>query len=326
MKCTRPIKAYRPKSGDGKLVFDTGKGWADTEMEIECGRCTPCRIKKRQILTLRSVHESKMHSENCFITPTYDPEHLPKDRGLHQEHGQQFIKNLRRNLARKYPGRGSPRYLIAGEYGEKPGECQYNPFTGKMDTRGRPHYHLNLFGFMPPDCKPAARGSRGDILYESDLINKCWGKGRVQIGELTRESAGYTTGYAMKKLNSAEKDNEYKFVDPQTGEEHLRAREFCNWSNRPGLGSPFFDKFPTDFFKGFITLGNSKVSISGTYYEQKLEKYCTENDDYYPVWEAHLEKKRISVNPDHPDNTPERRQAIEQCVEERIKFWQNKHL
>lgn len=268
-----------------------------------------------------------MHSENCFITPTYAPEHLPRGRTLDPEHPKLFMKNLRRKLSRKYPGRQSPRYLVAGEYGENPKDLFWNPYTNKMDTRGRPHYHMNLFGFMPPDCVPVAKGKGGHTLYESEFLNECWGnKGRLHIGELTRESAGYTTGYAMKKLNSPEKDIEYMFMDPETGEHFERLREYCNWSNRPGLGYSFFQKYTTDFFKGFVTLKGQKISIAGTYYEKQLEKFCIENDAAYPIWEAYQERKRISIDPDHPDNTPERLADIEQCIEHRIAFFKNRTL
>lgn len=116
--------------------------------------------------------ESFCHSENLFVTLTYDQEHLPNDGCLQPRDMQLFMKRLRKSVS---PIRF--RYYLAGEYGEK---------------NRRPHYHLCLFGL--------------GIQHESAIQN-CWDKGFIHIGTLTDQSAGYVAGYVTKKMTSNEIGN-----------------------------------------------------------------------------------------------------------------------
>lgn len=307
------MKAYRAKDGSGKMVFDLSKGFADTEILLDCGGCTGCRVNKRKHLTQRCMHELAMHDQSSFITNTYAPEHLPPDQGVHLYDVQRFVKNLRQINQRA--GRPPLRYFAAAEYGKSD---QLNPFTGKPDI-GRPHYHLLIFGFMPEDRKPHRLGSKGDTLFTSETVARAWGKGHVEIGEVTKASAGYCTGYAMKKFNGESFDDHYKIIHPGTGEILQRNREFATWSNKPGIGGTWFDKYATDTFKGFLTDGTGKKAGISKYYERRFEKLAEENPDIYPIWEKYKEKKREAVDPDHPDNTPERLAVQEECLKERIK-------
>lgn len=77
-----------------------------------------------------------------------------------------FLKRLRKR-------RGSFRYFACGEYGER---------------FGRPHYHAVLFGVSA---------------LEQEVIAAAWPHGYIHVGDLTRESAAYVTGYVSKKLTKA---------------------------------------------------------------------------------------------------------------------------
>lgn len=76
------------------------------------------------------MHESQSHDFSCFVTLTYDDEHMPYGGDLHYRHFQLFLKKLRKRLGRPV------RYFMCGEYG---------------DRLGRPHYHAILIGVEVAD-------------------------------------------------------------------------------------------------------------------------------------------------------------------------------
>lgn len=129
-----------------------------------CGQCLFCRINKRRLWTHRIYLESLMHSENSFITLTYDNDHLPENGSLNPKHLQDFIKRLRKNYGKQL------RYFAVGEYGDK---------------TSRPHYHVAAFG----------------IDYENAAIGKSWKFGHIHVGQVTKDSATYIAGYTVKKLD-----------------------------------------------------------------------------------------------------------------------------
>lgn len=113
-------------------------------------------------------YESQLHEFNCFVTLTYDPEHLPSTGSLSVRDYQLWLKRLRKISGRRF------RYFVVGEYG---------PETM------RPHYHACLFGL-------------GTL--HSDAINRAWGKGFVSIGDFNHVTAQYCAGYVVKKLTDSE--------------------------------------------------------------------------------------------------------------------------
>jgi len=190
--CDHPIAAIRSshpnKSGKFPLILltkgiDTWKG----EMKIPCGQCTGCRLDQSKAWAIRCYHESKMWEENCFITLTYDDEHLTKNSSFDKRDLQKFFKRLRKKYEPK-----KIRYYACSEYGEQ---------------TFRPHYHAAIFNFNFADRKEWKNTDEG-ILYTSEEANKIWGLGNVIIGELTLESAAYIARYITKKIKG-EKSREY---------------------------------------------------------------------------------------------------------------------
>lgn len=160
--------------------FRTGSG------EFGCGQCTPCRVNVRRQWTGRILLEANCFADNVFVTLTYrdDPgELVPEDM-------TNFLKRFRYYLQRKV------RYFGVGEYG---------------DLRGRPHFHMALFGVSP---------------LEEGIIAKAWSIGFVHVGDLTKDSAQYLCGYVTKKMTKAE-------------DERLDGRypEFARMSKDPGIGA-----------------------------------------------------------------------------------------
>lgn len=130
-----------------------------------CGQCMPCRVNRRRLWTHRILLESFMHEKSCFVTLTYDKEHLPEGNTLVPADLRNFFKRLRLRIA---PHR--IRYFGVGEYGE---------------NTSRPHYHAAVFGLGEED---------------SSEITSAWGKGHTLTGSLTKDSAQYICGYVTKKL------------------------------------------------------------------------------------------------------------------------------
>lgn len=139
-----------------------------------CGQCTPCRINRRRLWTHRLVLESYKHEHSCFVTLTYNDEHLPTGGNLSPADLRNYIKRLRKLC--------SPiklRFYAVGEYG---------------DRTQRPHYHLLVYGI--------GEGHTQTIADAWSIAGKALG--HVVVGTLTFESAGYVSGYVTKKMTKAD--------------------------------------------------------------------------------------------------------------------------
>ena len=124
------MKAWRHRTpgpqGKRPLTFAKSDAqFIDRPIIIPCGQCSGCRLDRSADFAVRCVHESRMHNKNCFITLTYDDDHLPKYDDLVYDHFQSFMKNLRHECP---PGL---KFYMCGEYGDK---------------TQRPHYHALVFG------------------------------------------------------------------------------------------------------------------------------------------------------------------------------------
>lgn len=95
MPCYHPITAFRPSDG-GPIFFDRTKIDAE-EIQLPCGQCHGCRIRRSTEWAIRCIHEAQMHDHNCVVTLTYDDQHLPQDYSLRHYDVQCFIKRLRRH-------------------------------------------------------------------------------------------------------------------------------------------------------------------------------------------------------------------------------------
>ena len=156
-----------------------------------CGQCLPCRINKRRVWAERILLESLCHGDNSFVTLTYRDSEVPIDEFgqmvLVPEHCTKWLKRLRKEIAPR-----KVRYFLVGEYGTK---------------SSRPHYHCALFGY--PRCyRGIPRYTREGELVPCGTgcvclqVYRTWGKGRVSLDDLSRESAGYIAGYTVKKMTA----------------------------------------------------------------------------------------------------------------------------
>lgn len=264
---------------------------------IPCGQCIGCRIDRSKEWAVRCYCEAKLHTNNYFVTLTYNNDNLPENSSLCPEDLQLFNKRLR-----YYFGAGV-RFYACGEYGSK---------------RGRPHYHIAYFNLVLDDLR--LYKMRGDIkLWTSRKLSEIWGKGYVVIGELNLESAAYIARYISKKWLGGtpdEIDQIYKG----------RVQEFSRMSLKPGIGAGFYELFKQDVYpKDFITIKGVKYP-SPRYFDRLLNKeYASESDENYNLaWlkydqYANILARRIATAEAHADdNTPERLAARELCFRKRI--------
>lgn len=243
------------ENGKRHLVFRRSEGFEDMEVLLPCGQCMGCRVVHKQAWAVRAMHEAYMHEENCFITLTYAPEHLPSDMSLNHRHVQLFMKRLRTNLGRPL------RYLMCGEYGEK---------------RGRPHYHMLLFGeSFSADRTRVREPEKGKHpLYRSERLLSAWKLGHADFGVgVHADSAAYVAGYVTKKVTGKKADEvdenglkPYELFDSATGEIIQRTPEYARMSRRPGLGAGFYDLYGHEIRRDdFVVVDGKRLRVPKYY-------------------------------------------------------------
>lgn len=218
---------------------------------VACGKCFECKVKKSIEWSYRIMDEVSLHKDNCFLSLTYNDANLPDGASLERSDLTLFIKRLRKRVEPiKF------KVFYAGEYG---------------DLKGRPHYHVILFGWSPPDKYFFRKSRRGNDMFRSPLIESCWTLGFSSIENIEDiKQAQYIALYLQKK--------------PTDG----RVAPFVGMSNRGGgIGAgAVSDKIAID---GNV-YKNGKYIRAPRYYRQLLKKRgfdlsrkCLSIDDFDSV-------------------------------------------
>lgn len=304
MPCFRPLQGWweraAPKNGKRRVVFDKSDSCGHA-ITLPCGQCIGCRLERSRQWAMRVMHEAAMHEDNCFITLTYDDEHLPEDGSLNKKHYQDFMKRLRRRFEPR-----KIRFFHCGEYGS---------------NFGRPHYHACLFNCDFPD-KRFLRQAGDSSLYESDLLAEIWGHGFVTLGDVTFESAAYVARYVMKKVTGDDAAEHYKAVDKETGEIKMNddgsiflyQPEYLTMSLKPGIGAGWFQKFTDDVFPSDEVIVRGHPSRPPRYYADMYE-------NMEPEAHKQLKQRRLNKAAEYAENnTPDRLYVREKVTEARVKF------
>lgn len=297
MPCTSPLKAFRSteKGSSGKplITFNPLKAInSHLSFTLPCGKCKDCRIARVQEWRTRLVHESQMHDASCFITPTYDDDHLPEDYSVDKRTCQLFLKRLRKEIEPTLI-----RYYIAAEYGP--------------DTL-RPHYHALIFGYAFPDREFYSTTKRGHRLYKSAQLQRVWPYGLCLIGDITPASAGYTAQYIIDKINGDPARSHYLRTHPKSGQVVTCKPEFALQSTRPGIGYTWFQKFKSDAFPSDFLVVDGKKTRVPRYYKKQL----SEEEDH----KVTRTRKLAAAQPQAKANrAPERLRAHAVITEARLK-------
>lgn len=244
MSCLHPIDATRLPSGEVKLYVHPG----GDPLSLPCGQCIECRLSRARMWSVRCMHEAQMHSENSFVTLTYDDDHLPADGQLDYPQVQKFLKRLRK-------GYKPFRFFLSGEYG---------------DENDRPHYHICFFGLDFDDKRYWSR-PRNHNLYRSPTLERLWPYGSCLIGSLTYESAGYTARYCVKKITGKAAFAHYLRTRPD-GTQFQLVPPFMRCSLKPGIGEHWFRKFCHQVHdRDYIIQDGVKVNVPA-YYDKLLKR------------------------------------------------------
>lgn len=161
--CYQPIQIKNPKFGlPGQEQY----------LLVNCRKCLECRQKRANEWAVRCMAEAHKFDQNSFITLTYEDSPIV----LVKRDLQLFFKRLRKALPCV-----KIKYFAVGEYGSQ---------------RWRPHYHAIIFGYGFPDKYLWSKSKRGNVIYRSNLLERCWSKGNCTVQDVTYETCGYCALYS----------------------------------------------------------------------------------------------------------------------------------
>lgn len=196
MDCVHPRSVRNPKT----------RTW----MQVPCGMCISCRIAKTREWKLRLTMEQSQWKESCFVTLTYDDDHLHMTPCGHMtlwpDDMQKFVKRTRSQLHR-YKMQHDPEYASDWQLHHDDPEVFPSPPLLKFfgcgeygDDFGRPHYHLIVFGTEFGNWWIHHYDRQGNPVYTTDKLCELWPFGLATVGTVTPDSCGYVAGYVQKKI------------------------------------------------------------------------------------------------------------------------------
>lgn len=200
--------------------------------DVRCCRCVSCLLKIANDWAFRCYLESTLHDEACCLTLTIDEDHISEfPAGVCRREIQLFLKRVRR----KHP----VRYFGCAEYGS---------------LRGRPHYHVILFGWNPADKLFFKRSPTGRPIYVSKELSSFWKHGFATIEDFSEEAAFYCSKYLNKiKPVSDGKTPPFTFM-----------------SLKPSIGSLALSV--ADLERGYLYHKGRKCVIPRSYYQSLKRK------------------------------------------------------
>lgn len=213
--------------------------WLESQqIQVPCGRCRACRIRRSSEWTIRLEHEFHyFNNHGMFVTLTYDDYNVPADYGLRKQDLQNFFKRLRKRLeGRKI------KYFACGEYGTK---------------TARPHYHCIILGL------DFCNDNDHNIIFKS--WDRCeWSKIRKQksIGFVSRNSIRYTCDYIQKKFFNGDEVSMWLHYGYREPEFQLQSK---------GIGERFCEAERKDIeLTGKIKYHGKEIALP-RYYTSKVE-------------------------------------------------------
>lgn len=322
MECLKPFRRYVssvPLPRFRKLVNSPGYDclvpfnslFKDPRAEfsgfVDCGQCISCRVNKQSEMTVRGVHEQKLHPFSFFITLTYDDDHiryvdengvpykyleLTLDRpgvmvddfgeiriaSFWKSDLESFFKRLRSWLNYHHPG-SSFRFLSVGEYG---------------DVSNRPHFHFICYTDvdLQKGCSLWGMKNGYPIWLSPDLMD-LWYNGNVMVEAATVETIAYVCRYTLKKLTGKKLKNldrslvaVEKLVDGKVktvfeSDSNPPEQIWFNCSRRPGIGIGYVAEHADDiaaFGKIWYVKGDGvKVQKLPRTYLAALERFVDED-------------------------------------------------
>lgn len=228
-------------------------------IQVPCGQCLSCRIKKSHDWADRLTYHSITEPRAYFLTLTYSDE-LVTSNGylspLNYDDITLFIKRLRNKFRREHID-----FYATGEYGSR---------------TFRQHFHAIVYGFEIPDLAFYKVNSHGDPLYTSELLEGLWRNGYVVVCPFNWSTAAYVASYVVKKLNGRRKvEYEAAGLTP----------EVSRMSRRPGIAHDYYMEHYADIWcNGGLSVPRD-VCSSGrlgvpSYFRRLEEKFNMFPDGY----------------------------------------------
>lgn len=249
--------------------------------QLPCGKCISCRLENARQTAVRCVHEAQMHENNIFLTLTYNDTHLGSNR-LEYADFQQFVKKLRYHIFQGILDKMFPKLpqsdqrklwnKLPSERKEKiHGSSKISVFcTGEYgDKSKRKHWHALIFNYRPNDETPLRVNELGHKICHSKILEDLWGKGIIEYGDVTFESAGYCARYASKKLvHGHDGTHDYNPISKR--------------SSANAIGKSWITKYWPDVFSyGYIILPGGRQCGIPRYYEKWLRENQPAAWNYY---------------------------------------------
>lgn len=290
----------------------------DVEFPVRCGKCLPCKKRRRNEWSLRLEHEYLFSDSAFFITLTYEDKHLPyhywQNKYIHETNPiskkkkvikrwkekvytdkptlnrkdvQDYLKRIRHAQTKFYKGKAvipkNIRYYACAEYGEK---------------THRPHYHIILFNF--------------DVDNIAQLDNK-WTKGFTQIAELNSARINYTAKYMFKHFNikdTREKPYSLMSKKPIIGQAYLNnygtfhiENETLETADQNGN----LRRLPKAYIKRLFTDKEDRISLSLKNFEQYQNK---QEKDYKEKLKKHFNNDYLKYTKSIKDDLQRRLNTI----------------
>jgi len=315
LPCYRPLLAFQHKSEKTPLKFVWREASRDEEgfnpyetkeykeltdkeswmpLAIPCNKCVWCRLQNAREKAIRVINEARQYEDNCFLTLTYNDDHLPRlenGKPIYQLRDiQLFAKRIRKAL-----GDHKIKTFGCAEYGEQ------------LD---RPHFHLIILNFDFKD-KYFWRYSENDWsnekwpTYRSPKLEELWPHGYSEIGTVTEESAGYVARYVTKKITGEGAYEHYEGRPPE--------RLVCN---SKGIGLAHLEQYADTILNNQSVIWKDQEVTIPRYYKKKLE-------ELYPSRYAEMrERLKSKIKEIDLDSTRERlqvRERVHNLKAERLK-------
>lgn len=285
--CYHPLEAWRGSPGNPAIVFDRSKS-VGARIELPCGRCIGCRLERARQWAIRCMHESQCHTQNCFITLTFNEAHVPVSGSLSKRDWQLFAKRMRKRC-------GPFRFFHCGEY----------------TSTGLPHYHSCIFGYDFPDREYFKDSASGSRLYRSALLEELWPYGFSTVGDVSFESAAYVARYSLKKVTGDAAEEHYMRVDAH-GQVIQLQPEYVTMSRRPGIGAAWFRRFGNEVYPSDEVIARGYPSKPPRYYDEFLKAADLS------AFESLKDSRKARMRKHAQDCTRERLRAREACARARL--------
>lgn len=246
---------------------------ARRDITVNCNRCMACRINRTSQWAQRLMMELPYWEKACFITLTYDDDHLPSDGSLSTEEMPLFWKRVRKKFSSQ-----KIKNFYCGEYGDEGLRC---------------HYHAIVFGV---DFAPwtFVMHKNGRDIFTSDILADLWQhRGFVTVSDVTYNDCAYTAGYVQKKLygKAASFYEERNWVPPFSHSSH-------------GLSLNYVEDHKEQLLANQFVWSNGHKSPLPRYVSGKLGLLDTDEEGHSPMYykaQEILQQRRSDYLKKHPE-------------------------